>query len=96
MVWYYVYEKAKGKAGWNLFKKSDDEIAKLAISLPETCLIDVTDRGGATLETIGAIFGITRERVRQLQDGAAGKTGGAIARMKHRSRANQLRSFVEP
>jgi len=96
MIWYYVYEKGKGEAGKNLFKKSDSEIAGLATSLPETCVLDVTDRGEATLETIGAIFSITRERVRQLQDGCKGKTAGAIGRMKHRSRADRLRPHIEP
>lgn len=95
MIWYYVYEKGKGEAGKNLSKKSDDKIAELAISLSETCTLDVTDRGEVTLEVIGDLLGITRERVRQLQDGTKGKGGGAVARMKHHSRADPLRPFVE-
>lgn len=35
--------------------------------LPETCALDVADRGGATLEHVGAILYVTRERVRQLE-----------------------------
>ena len=91
MLWFYITEKAKGEAGRKLFKHSNDEIAEFAISLPVTCTLDVTDRGEATLEVIGAIFGITRERIRQLQDGTKGKGNGAIGRMKHRSRADLLR-----
>lgn len=33
----------------------------------ETCSLDVADRGGATLEQIGVILGVTREMVRQVE-----------------------------
>ena len=36
--------------------------------LPETCALDVADRGGITLEEVGAIMNLTRERIRQLED----------------------------
>ena len=35
--------------------------------LPETCSLDVADRGGATLEEIGGILNLTRERIRQTE-----------------------------
>ncbi len=35
--------------------------------LEETCALDVAERGGATLEEIGDIMNLTRERVRQLE-----------------------------
>ena len=35
--------------------------------LPETCALDVADRGGMTLEEVGGILNLTRERVRQIQ-----------------------------
>jgi hypothetical protein len=35
--------------------------------LPETCALDVADRGGITLEEVGAIMNLTRERVRQVE-----------------------------
>ena len=41
--------------------------------LPETCALDVAARGGATLEDIGACLGVTRERVRQIEEEAAQK-----------------------
>lgn len=35
--------------------------------MKETCALDVADRGGATLEEIGDILNLTRERIRQLE-----------------------------
>jgi len=35
--------------------------------LTETCSLDVTDRGGVTLEEVGIAMNLTRERVRQLE-----------------------------
>ena len=38
--------------------------------LRDTCALDVADRGGVTLEVVGELLGVTRERVRQLEDKA--------------------------
>lgn len=35
--------------------------------LPETCSLDVADRNGITLEDVGAIMNLTRERIRQIE-----------------------------
>jgi hypothetical protein len=35
--------------------------------MTETCALDVADRGGATLEEVGAIMNLTRERIRQVE-----------------------------
>jgi len=35
--------------------------------LPETCALDIADRGGITLEEVGGIMNLTRERIRQLE-----------------------------
>jgi hypothetical protein len=35
--------------------------------IPETCVLDVADRGGVTLEETGVYLALTRERVRQLE-----------------------------
>jgi len=35
--------------------------------LDETCALDVADKGGITLEEVGAIMNLTRERIRQVE-----------------------------
>jgi hypothetical protein len=35
--------------------------------LKETCALDVADRGGITLEEVGEIMNLTRERIRQVE-----------------------------
>src|SRR5688572_7854160 len=35
--------------------------------IPETCSLDVAARGGATLEELGHLLNLTRERVRQIE-----------------------------
>ena len=38
-----------------------------------SCALDVADEGGATLENVGTIMNVTRERVRQLELAALGR-----------------------
>jgi hypothetical protein len=35
--------------------------------MPQTCALDVADRGGITLEEVGEILNLTRERIRQVE-----------------------------
>ena len=35
--------------------------------LEDTCALDVADRGGITLEEVGEILNLTRERIRQVE-----------------------------
>lgn len=42
-------------------------------SMDQTCALDLADEGPQTLEYIGGILGLTRERVRQIQEMAFGK-----------------------
>ena len=35
--------------------------------MPETCALDVAARGGSTLEEVGEMLNLTRERVRQIE-----------------------------
>ena len=39
----------------------------------ESCALDVADRGGTTLEDVGAIMNLTRERIRQVEVKALAK-----------------------
>lgn len=38
--------------------------------LAETCSLDVADRGGASLEVVGDLLNVTRERTRQIEEKA--------------------------
>lgn len=41
--------------------------------MTDTCALDIADRGGITLEEVGQIMNLTRERVRQLETQGLGK-----------------------
>ena len=41
--------------------------------MTETCALDIADRGGITLEEVGEIMNLTRERVRQVETTGIGK-----------------------
>lgn len=41
--------------------------------MKETCALDIADRGGTTLEDVGAIMNLTRERIRQVEVRALAK-----------------------
>lgn len=41
--------------------------------LEESCALDVAERGGVTLEEVGAIMNLTRERIRQVEVSGLGK-----------------------
>ena len=52
--------------------------------MTETCALDVADRGGITLEEVGEIMNLTRERVRQVETAGLAKLEAVkdIARLK--------------
>ncbi len=56
--------------------------------MTESCGLDVADRGGTTLEDVGAIMNLTRERVRQVE-----VTG--LAKLEALSDMYALRDFVD-
>jgi hypothetical protein len=60
---------------YHLYLHVNPETGRIAMAYPdlepdeigESCSLDVADRGGVTLEEVGAIMGLTRERIRQVQ-----------------------------
>lgn len=44
--------------------------------MTDTCALDIAERGGITLEDVGAIMNLTRERVRQLETAGLTKLQG--------------------
>ncbi len=55
--------------------------------MTETCALDVADRGGITLEEVGEIMNLTRERVRQVE------TAG-LARLQEYQAVDRLKDYV--
>jgi Sigma-70, region 4 len=56
--------------------------------LGESCALDVADRGGTTLEDVGAIMNLTRERIRQVEV-------KALAKLEALRDMSFLRDFVD-
>lgn len=56
--------------------------------LKESCALDVADRGGTTLEDVGAIMNLTRERIRQVEV-------KALAKLEALSEMESLREYVD-
>ena len=54
----------------------------------DTCALDVADRGGTTLEEVGAIMNLTRERIRQVEV-------KALAKLDALREMSALRDFVD-
>lgn len=61
--------------------------------MPETCCLDVIDKGEATLQDLADILKTSRERIRQIQEC---KKGGAVRRLRHHSKRQYLSNFIEP
>jgi hypothetical protein len=60
---YNLYVDVNPKTGSVKMNFPDKELWELK----DTCALDVADRGGITLEDVGDIMNLTRERVRQLE-----------------------------
>jgi len=54
----------------------------------ESCALDIADRGGTTLEDVGAIMNLTRERIRQVEV-------KALAKLEALRDMDALRDFVD-
>lgn len=63
---YHLYLDVNPETGSIKFNFPDtgpDELDQL----PATCALDVADEGGVTLEEVGALLQLTRERIRQVE-----------------------------
>ncbi len=56
--------------------------------MKETCALDIADRGGTTLEDVGAIMNLTRERIRQVEV-------RALAKLEALRDMDALRDYVD-
>lgn len=60
---------------YNLYLEVNPQSGSIKINFPElepwemkeSCALDVGERGGVTLEEVGAILNLTRERIRQVE-----------------------------
>jgi Sigma-70, region 4 len=81
----------------HLYLDVNEETGAIKLNFPhlevwemaETCSLDVADRGGITLEEVGAILNLTRERIRQVEVRGLAKiknddTGGELGVMPER------------
>lgn len=53
--------------------------------MTESCALDVADRGGETLESVGSLVRLTRERVRQIEEVALARIAEGLARDESRT-----------
>jgi hypothetical protein len=68
---------------------SDDDCIAWLEATPHTCVLDIADAGGASLDAVGQLFGVTRERVRQIERKAQ-------QLLRPTSRARSLATYLEP
>ncbi|MCK5688702.1 DNA-binding protein [Myxococcota bacterium] len=75
---------------YHLYLDVNPEIGSIKINfankepweMEETCALDVAERGGITLEEVGDILNLTRERIRQLEVTALKKLNDESARFE--------------
>lgn len=81
---YHLFVDVSPRTGAIKLNFPDLEVWELA----ESCSLDVADRGGTTLEDVGAIMNLTRERIRQVEV-------KALAKLEALRDMNALRDYVD-
>jgi hypothetical protein len=66
---YHLYLDVNPRTGSIKLNFPDLEVWEL----PETCALDVAERGGMTLEEVGELVNLTRERIRQVESAGIDK-----------------------
>lgn len=66
---YHLYIDVHPERGSIKMNFPDVEVSEMS----ETCALDIADRGGVTLEEVGDIMNLTRERVRQVETSGLAK-----------------------
>lgn len=61
---------------------------KRAREIGESCALDVADRGGVTLEEVGGMMNVTRERIRQIQD-------RAMEKLSRKPMAKKMKEYMD-
>jgi hypothetical protein len=81
---HHLYVDVSPKTGAIKLNFPDLEVWEMG----ESCALDVADRGGTTLEDVGAIMNLTRERIRQVEV-------KALAKLEALRDMMALRDFVD-
>lgn len=64
--------------------------------MAETCALDVADRGGITLEEVGEILNLTRERIRQVEVKGLGKLREASDNLGLKDFLTMVEAHLDP
>ena len=80
---HHLYLDVNTETGSIKFNFPDKEVWEMK----ETCALDVADRGGITLEEVGEILNLTRERIRQVEV-------KGLSKLRHYSRKINLKDFI--
>jgi hypothetical protein len=83
---YHLYLDVNPETGSIKLNFPDIEVWEMT----ETCALDVAERGGVTLEEVGEIMNLTRERIRQLE-----MSGLSKLHMADDEHGTDLRGFAE-
>ena len=78
---YHLYLDINPKTGSIKLNFPDVEPAEMT----DTCVLDIADRGPVTLEDVGRIMNLTRERIRQLEAAASVKIRSTRLAVEYRT-----------